>query len=139
MSASRGAVVFAVLALAALGTVMIYSASAPTAERLLHDGDNTLIKHLFWLGLGLCAFAATANETPSAMPAAIRTFFAKPMSQSPPWELYQAAAYTAAPLTPHRSTKRANMYPTEITRSFANAIERCKARRHRELDDYGKR
>jgi len=58
MSASRGAVVFAVLALAALGTVMIYSASAPAADRLTGDGDNTLIKHLFWLALGLCAFAA---------------------------------------------------------------------------------
>lgn len=60
MSASRGAVVFAVLALCALGTVMIYSASAPAAERLTGDGDNTLIKHLFWLALGLCAFAAVA-------------------------------------------------------------------------------
>lgn len=60
MTTSRGAVVFSVLALCALGTVMIYSASAPTAERLLGDGDNTLVKHLFWLGLGLCAFAGVA-------------------------------------------------------------------------------
>ncbi|MCE9581202.1 MAG: putative lipid II flippase FtsW [Planctomycetes bacterium] len=60
MSASRGAVIFSVLALAALGTVMIYSASAPTADRLTGNGDNTLVKHLFWLGLGLCAFAAVA-------------------------------------------------------------------------------
>ncbi len=60
MSASRGAVIFSVLALCALGTVMIYSASAPTADRLTGDGDNTLVKHLFWLGLGLCAFAAVS-------------------------------------------------------------------------------
>ncbi|MBI2921738.1 MAG: putative lipid II flippase FtsW [Planctomycetes bacterium] len=60
MSGHRGAVVFAVLALAALGTVMIYSASVATGERLNGDGDNTLVKHLFWLGLGLCAFAATS-------------------------------------------------------------------------------
>ncbi|NUN47353.1 MAG: putative lipid II flippase FtsW [Candidatus Brocadiae bacterium] len=59
--ASRGAFVFCVLALCALGTVMIYSATVTTADRVLGDGDSTLVKHLFWLGLALCGFAAAAT------------------------------------------------------------------------------
>ncbi|KAF0246672.1 MAG: cell division protein [Planctomycetota bacterium] len=84
MSASRGAVVFSVLALCALGTVMIYSASAPAADRLTGD----VVKHLFWLGLGLCAFAAASVVE-------VRKF-----EQAAPWIFGGALALLVAVLIP---------------------------------------
>jgi cell division protein FtsW len=63
MSRDAAVLVSVVLALVALGLVMLYSATAVVAENSLRHGNDThfLIRQLIWVGMGLGAMALTSR------------------------------------------------------------------------------